>query len=158
MDPLAALKDIHLPQAVGWWPPAIGWWLLLSLALVFVLLLLVFLRRQRQRLAPYRAAIKECDRIAAEYDRLQDTTKLSQQLSILLRRVAISIMPREDVAGLTGERWLEFLDNLSGKTILCTSTGRKLLQAPYRADMTVDGDALLVVCRRWISAVIRYQR
>ena len=22
------LRDIHLPEAIGWWPPAIGWWLL----------------------------------------------------------------------------------------------------------------------------------
>ncbi|RLB67278.1 MAG: DUF4381 domain-containing protein, partial [Deltaproteobacteria bacterium] len=25
-SPLAALKDIHLPPAPGWWPPAPGWW------------------------------------------------------------------------------------------------------------------------------------
>ena len=34
------LKDIHLPEAIGWWPPAIGWWLLavlipLSIALLY---------------------------------------------------------------------------------------------------------------------------
>lgn len=157
MDPLAALKDIHLPQAIGWWPPAIGWWLLLLLVLAVILLVLVSIRKRWERLAPYRAALKEFDRIAVEYDREKDTTMLSQQLSILLRRIAISIMPRKEVAGLTGELWLEYLDKLSGQTILCSDTGRQLLQAPYRAGMTVDGDTLLVTCKQWISAVTRYQ-
>jgi len=33
---LEQLRDIHLPQAVHWWPPAPGWWILalVSLALI----------------------------------------------------------------------------------------------------------------------------
>ncbi|MBV1912177.1 MAG: DUF4381 domain-containing protein, partial [Cycloclasticus sp.] len=28
------LRDIHLPDAITWWPPAIGWWLLLAVIIV----------------------------------------------------------------------------------------------------------------------------
>jgi len=118
---------------------------------------LVSIRKRRERMAPYRAAMKEFDRITGDYHAHKDSIKLSQQLSILLRRIAISIMPRSEVAGLTGEMWLEYLDKLSGQTILCSETGRQLLQAPYRTGMTVDGDALLATCKQWISAVSRYQ-
>ncbi|MGB5468066.1 MAG: DUF4381 family protein, partial [Sedimenticolaceae bacterium] len=31
---LTGLRDYHLPDAVGWWPPAPGWWLLFGLLLV----------------------------------------------------------------------------------------------------------------------------
>ena len=27
------LRDLHLPDAIGWWPPAPGWWVLFVLAL-----------------------------------------------------------------------------------------------------------------------------
>lgn len=32
-DPLAQLRDIHLPEPIGWWPLAIGWYILIALAL-----------------------------------------------------------------------------------------------------------------------------
>ncbi len=157
MNPLAALKDIHLPQIIGWWPPAIGWWLLLLLILSVTLLVLVSIRKRRQRLAPYRAAITEFERIAADYAKQPDTSRLSQQLSVLLRRIAISIMPRKEVAGLTGELWLEYLDKLSGQKILCSDAGRQLLQAAYGVGVTVDGDELLAACKQWIATVTRHQ-
>ena len=36
-DPLAQLRDIHLPGPVESWPPAIGWWILLAIILLLVL-------------------------------------------------------------------------------------------------------------------------
>ena len=30
------LKDIHLPDAISWWPPAIGWWLLALLIPILI--------------------------------------------------------------------------------------------------------------------------
>lgn len=38
-DPLAQLRDIHLPEPVAWWPLAFGWWVLIGLLAVALLLL-----------------------------------------------------------------------------------------------------------------------
>jgi hypothetical protein len=49
-DPLAQLRDWHLPDPIQWWPPAPGWWIS---AAVFLALLLL---GDRCRLAPTSAS------------------------------------------------------------------------------------------------------
>ena len=41
MDPdQLPLRDLHLPEAVGWWPLAPGWWVLIALAIAGCIYLL----------------------------------------------------------------------------------------------------------------------
>ena len=100
------LRDIHLPAPVGWWPPAPGWWLLLAGVLMLAALGALALRRYRRRQL-HRDAL-------AEYRRLADApltpAQRLRELSVLLRRAAISFYPQADIAGLTGLDWLRFLD------------------------------------------------
>jgi hypothetical protein len=80
--------------------------------------------------------------------------KLLRQLSVLLRRVCISLYPRAEVAGLTGEAWLNFLDQpLTGRPF-GTGNGRILVDAPYRRVIPpVEVQSLLTHCREWLDAV-----
>ena len=45
MDPLAQLKDIHLPQAIPNYPMALGWWLLALIILLLVILTAIKIRQ-----------------------------------------------------------------------------------------------------------------
>ncbi|WP_315982906.1 DUF4381 domain-containing protein [Aliamphritea spongicola] len=65
-DPLAELRDIHLPEAVGYWPVAPGWWLLLASVLVLAGLIVWTVRRYRHN-AYRRAAAKELDKVYQQY-------------------------------------------------------------------------------------------
>ncbi|WP_456415531.1 DUF4381 domain-containing protein [Thiolapillus sp.] len=155
-DPLSRLHDIHLPPPVGWWPPAPGWWLLLLLVIAAGVLLAWLLRRRSRRLALYRDTRQELERIRRQFAAQGDFPRLAAELSRLLRRTAITLEPEEEVAGLTGEAWLAWLDSRLGSKDFTTGPGRHLVEAAYRqAGQTEDAQALLSLVETWLEKVTR---
>lgn len=155
------LRDIHLPANVGWWPPAPGWWLVAGLV-VLALLLLAWRIRRRGNRHLYQAARQELQHIRSRYDQDHDERQLIQAVSIWLRRVCISRYPAADVAGLTGRRWLQFLDQSLGDRAATASfsdgPGRLLLSAPYQNTAPANAAELLPLCETWLNAVSRHHR
>lgn len=144
------LRDIHLPETIGMWPPAIGWWLLLVLIpLSLYLCWWLYKRLTRQ------TAVKKANTLLAAINNNQDADDLQklQQLSQLLRRVAISINPREQSAGLTGSAWLEFLDSSVEGSPFSQGIGRCLADAHYRQSLpdNVDIAALFTLSESWLK-------
>ena len=155
-EALSGLKDIHLPPAVGWWPPAPGWWLLAGLLLLLLFLTWRAWVRRRRRRALHDEALAELAAIRSDYSSSGDAQRLARELSRLLRRVAISRFPREEVAGLVGEDWLAFLDRAFHGEGFARGPGRILVEAPYRpGSREPDADALFELVRRWLEAVTR---
>jgi hypothetical protein len=150
------LRDIHLPDPVSWWPPALGWWLLLVLAGI-IAVSVFYLYRRYQRGALQRGAQRALQEIAAQWRHSGDSQALAGDLSILLRRLCLSRYPREQVAGLTGNAWLEQLDTLLPDNEFQGGVGRTLIEAPYTRNIHVDGDALLQLCERWVNNATRMQ-
>jgi hypothetical protein len=146
------LRDIHLPEALGWWPPALGWWLL---ALAAVGLLLVGWRRWRLS-RPRRAALAALRAVGAELARGEDPTRCVQEASSVVRRFAMTATARPfDVAGLCGERWLAFLNSRSKQGSFVDEPGRLLATAPYRPSGAVSiaqARALQALCVRWVRS------
>ena len=153
------LRDLHLPEATGWWPPAPGWWMLLSVALVALGYLALRFYRRWQRNAPRRYALKELARCEAEYLQHRDPVLLGKDLSALLRRGMLAYAPRAEIAGLTGDAWLEWLDQDMPLPYFHTEGGKSLLQLPYRnpdSDLSdVDVAALLSAVRMRLSVPLR---
>ena len=155
-DPAALpLRDIHLPEAALWWPPAPGWWLAAALPMLAAVALW-FLRRRRERLrrAALYLARREFAAIERRFEREQDAKSTVQAVSVLLRRLAISLFPRRDSAGLAGRAWLEFLDRRGGRALFAADAGQILLDAPYRREVEArQARAVLDLCRQWMEAV-----
>lgn len=155
------LRDIHLPEAVSWWPLAPGWWLLVGMIIAMgVIGFFVYRYYQHRRL--HRAARLELEKIRLAYVETGDGQRLLRSVSIWLRRVCLSVYPRLDVAGLTGKAWLQFLDEAlihkKRAERFTTETGGLLTHAPYQASKQVDADALLQLCQTWLQCLPRQGR
>ena len=148
-DPLAALRDIHLPPAVDAWPPAPGWWLLglavTALLVTGVVLLVRHWRAERYR----RIALAELHTLQASWQEHQDDLAFVAGISLLLKRVALSVWPRADVAGLTGEAWVMFLDDTVQTHEFSMGPGQVLIHGPYQRNIQAD-PALPALVERWI--------
>lgn len=153
------LKDIHLPEPVSWWPPAPGWWLLLA-GMMLLTVILFLLRRWYKSRRLQRDIHAELKKIRQQYETTGNKLKLARDLSILLRRAAISWYPHgseqdRDIAGLTGEDWLAFLDRTGAASDkkFQSDLGRVLLKAPYLPENRhpdFDADALLTLAGSWL--------
>jgi len=126
------LRDLHLPDAIGWWPLAPGWWVVLAIAVAVFVYLAWRVYKRWQFHAPRRYALRELARFEAEYLEHRNPVVLGKQLSELLRRGMLAYAPREEVAGLTGEAWLVWLDEGMPLPYFHTEGGKSLLNLPYR--------------------------
>ena len=153
-DPLAQLRDIHQPLQPHWWPPAPGWWLAALLMLVLLLVLFRWLRRRRRRQAPLKAARRELLALYAQYQRDGDKGRYLRELSALLRRAALARFRADHIAGLSGEPWLAWLDQIGGGDAFSNGVGRVLADGPYApaiSDDELDVEALHKLCQRWLK-------
>jgi hypothetical protein len=122
------LRDIHLPGAIGWWPPAPGWWIILAVIVAAVVLAILRYQSHFRERAALRALKRTLERLAEG----AEPAHCLQQVSMIVRRFAMSISERADaVAGLTGERWLKYLDSRWDRTEFVSGAGRALAVAPY---------------------------
>ena len=110
---LAQLRDIHLPEAIGWWPIAPGWYILAVLLIMMVSALVFFLRRHYLQGRVKRQALREWVMYHQEYQQEQHSQISAAKLSELLKRVALMYFPRNEVASLQGDAWIVFLNQTS---------------------------------------------
>jgi len=134
------IRDLHLPDMTGWWPLAPGWWLVLALT---VFLLVVLIRRSYRiwtHNTARRLAIKRLRVISAEFEQGNSAVALGKELSELVRRAMLAYAPRDEVAGLTGDDWLQWLDQGMVDKPFSNGAGRILESLPYMNPQAVDND------------------
>lgn len=95
---LDRLHDLVLPPAVPWWPLAPGWYLVIALALVAAAWMTHRALKHWQSNAYRREAARELASLES-----------SAAIAELLRRTALAIAPRSEIAEKTGTAWLDWL-------------------------------------------------
>jgi hypothetical protein len=129
----------------------LGWWLL-----AILIPLSIFLGVRIYKRLTRKTAVKTAKKFLKELklDTAADNAKKLNELSMLVRRVAISTSPRTEVASLTGHAWLTFLDNSVTGSPFTEGVGRNLAEAQYRQSPPDDLDIseLINLCENWLNA------
>lgn len=138
--PLDKLHDFYQPLPPAWTPQTIGWYVLFAVAGLVVLWLVVHTVRRWFRNRYRREALHELALLPAE------------QFSTLLKRTALTAWPREKVASLSGDAWLEFLNSTAKSDGFRHSPGNRLEEIALRQVMLSNDHerALRAIAAEWI--------
>lgn len=153
---LRQMRDVHGPDAIGWWPPALGWWLLAAALLAMLGLALFSWWWRRQRARDWRVDARYRLRGLARSLGNNDPRTVVSELSSLLRRVAMARYGRAECAGLSGQQWLEWLTEKDPSHFNWVEKGQVLLELPYLppgagAD-NHDLRRLVAAAKKWVSS------
>lgn len=155
------LRDIHLPDAVSWWPPAIGWWLLplVLVALGFAIYQLIKFKKQyRAKPAYKKIALGELTLIKQQFNDNESSMELLRAISGLLRRITLSYLPREKVASITGEQWIQQLNTLTPEAVFSDELGQLITNASYQKNSEFNQAALLISCENGLNNFLINQK
>ena len=159
-ESLLRLRDVHAPSLPDAWPPAPGWWFLAGLVVISAILIGQAVLRHRRDRRQKRAIVDVLRALRTEFAADADGARFAAEISMLLRRIALTRFPRTEVASLCGAAWLSFLDNTSGGVGFSEGPGQVLAAGPYAADVEVEAEALLALAIDWIdkNTVNRHER
>jgi uncharacterized protein DUF4381 len=154
---LEQLHEILLPDPVSWMPQTTGWYAVLALVLCIVARW-IYGRVRRYRANRYRRlALAELAIIERELRQPERRAQALAHIPVVLKRTALAAFPRRDVAGLSGEQWLAFLDQTMGGKHFTAGGGRLLADVAYAPASRIAAlpdasvGALLQCARNWIT-------
>ncbi|MFQ5642769.1 MAG: DUF4381 domain-containing protein [Thiogranum sp.] len=131
-DMLTRLRDIQGLDEISWWPLAGGWWLLALLLIVLLFALGSLVRNLwRYPAGSWRRPAWQQLRTLRQQAYRMPAQQFAGELSELLRRIAIARLGRARAAGLSGERWLAWLQEHDPAGFDWSRHGRPLLTLPY---------------------------
>ncbi|MEM7360810.1 MAG: DUF4381 domain-containing protein [Pseudomonadota bacterium] len=143
------LRDVHLPDAVSWWPLAPGWWVAGALLLLILIASGLLLRRHVQRNRYRKTALRELENSFSKWEIDQDTGTYLHRANEVLKRTLLHISPAREIARQSGNAWIELLQR-HAKRELSEVTQQALAGEHYRPDPRADIDNVHPQLLGWI--------
>ena len=169
------LHDVHLPPDVSWWPPAPGWWILALMSALMVMGVAWQYKLRLLRNDPRQHAQERLDALHTLWQDSQQATHIQtsqneylacesendylRQSNIILRELAIALAGRTEVASLTGNAWIDWLEH-GLKQPLPKEMRLLLGTACYQRSVTVDIENVYTHVQRVIKEfrVLEYRQ
>jgi len=159
---LEKLHEILSPDPVSWMPQTVGWYVVLGLILLVTGYWVYGRLRRFQKNRYRRLALAELAVIEGELQRPERRAKALADIPVLLKWTALSAFPRSDVAELSGDEWLSFLDHTMGAKNFTEGEGRLLPELAYAPALGIANlsdekiGSLLQLTRRWIKVHVNF--
>jgi hypothetical protein len=137
---LSKLHDFYQPVPPAWTPHTVGWYVLFVIVGLLVLWMIIHTIRKWLANRYRREALRELAALPPD------------QFSALLKRAALAAWPREKVASLAGEKWLDFLSDSTGNDTFRDTPGNCLEEvALKRTSLSTDDEQKLrKIAAEWI--------
>ena len=136
------------PQAINWLPQTTGWWWL-GAALLTMLLRYGWRRLRHWYRNRYR---REATVRLQQLGSAADQGRLIEELNRLMKLTALAAFSREQVASLSGEDWVDFLNSRCNRPPFSSEQSKLLAVSAYRSEV-LEADTrqqLLAACLTWV--------
>jgi hypothetical protein len=138
--PLDNLHDFYQPPPPAWTPQTIGWYVVFAVIALLAMWIIIHSLRRWLANGYRREALRELALLQPE------------QFSTLLKRTALSAWPRDKVASLSGEAWLNFLNESAENNSFHQTPGNRIEEIALRSQ-TLSGEderTLRKITAEWI--------
>ena len=159
---LDGLEEITLPKPISYFPQTIGWKILL-VGIIIAAIIFGYKRYRHWQANRYRTnALKRLAKIEQEIQASETKTKSLLDLPILVKQTALQAFPRDEIAQLSGDRWLEFLDHSGNTQDFSQGEGQLLPQLAYQSSSALTNlpeqriSNLIISIRQWIKNHRKY--
>lgn len=146
------IHETSIPESISWLPTTIGWQVIYAIICIFLLRKIHLTYKSYKRNAYRREATACLEQLNNQP--IAANKEIYQQLPALLRTVALRGYARDEIAGLTGERWEEWLDQRCDNTSFsneCKGLLHQLSFAPLSSIDTKSIDSLLNNISIWVK-------
>lgn len=148
------IDEVILPDTIAWLPTAPGWQVLGAITLVFILLQVFRSARRWWRNRYRRDALHQLSLVQQQAS--SELYDIVAMLPYYLKVTALQAYPRQEVASLSGDNWLMFLDAHYSGPPFATGIGEKLVSVAYLpreqwALSEQQSDTLIRMSRKWIA-------
>lgn len=134
------LHDYYQPPPPSWIPHTVGWYVLFAILALLLIWLIIHALRTWLSNRYRREALREL------------ALATPGQFSALIKRTALAAWPREQVASLSGDDWLNFLNQTAKTESFQTAPGNRIEELALRTSDTSaeDEQALRAIIANWI--------
>ncbi|EAZ92317.1 DUF4381 domain-containing protein [Crocosphaera chwakensis] len=135
---LNGFREISLPEPPRYFPQTIGWTILAKIIFILVIIWVIKFYQYWQKNRYRRAALKRLRQLEKALQTPETKVNALKELPILLKQTALAVYPRQQVASLTGQAWLTFLESTYSGNLLTPEQGKILTQLAYQSNQMIS--------------------